>query len=165
MTEEWRDITGYKGFYQVSSYGRVRSLDRTIINRDGIRRHYKGRELIVSVTNSNFEQVRLCRAGKIESMCVHILVLNAFKSKKADEVEGKHIDGDTLNNKIENLKWARGKNRGENSGRHVLTEIQVKKIRERYAAGDITQLELGKIYGVNYSTIGHIVRRQTWTDI
>ena len=45
MIEEWRPIPGYEGLYEVSSYGKVRSLDRFIIDSLGHRRFYKGKVL------------------------------------------------------------------------------------------------------------------------
>ena len=43
--EVWKDIKGYEGLYQVSSFGRVRSLDRTVQCKDGKERHFNGRIL------------------------------------------------------------------------------------------------------------------------
>ena len=42
MEEEWRDIKGYEGYYQVSSNGRVRSLDKTIYRKNGTTCFCKG---------------------------------------------------------------------------------------------------------------------------
>lgn len=43
MSEEWRDVVGYEGLYQVSSEGRVKSLERVVKRKDGRRRLQKGR--------------------------------------------------------------------------------------------------------------------------
>ena len=44
MIEKWRDILGYEGYYQISNYGRVRSLDRYVIaNKNGGKKLLKGR--------------------------------------------------------------------------------------------------------------------------
>ena len=41
--EAWKDIPGWKGFYQVSNFGRVRSVDRWVTYRDGRRRFFSGK--------------------------------------------------------------------------------------------------------------------------
>ena len=46
MNEIWKDIEGYKGFYQVSNFGRVKGLDRNIQRKDGKVSFVKGRILI-----------------------------------------------------------------------------------------------------------------------
>lgn len=51
---------------------------------------------------------------------------------------------------------------GERSGLSKLTADQVKEIRQRYAAGDVTQDELGKQFGVSGTNIHHIVARKSW---
>lgn len=45
MIEEWRPIEGYEGLYEVSNLGRVKSIDRYVIDSLGHRRFYKGKVL------------------------------------------------------------------------------------------------------------------------
>lgn len=47
--EEWRDIQGYEGLYQVSNLGRVKSLDKTIVMADGRNRHQKEKILKLQI--------------------------------------------------------------------------------------------------------------------
>jgi hypothetical protein len=54
---------------------------------------------------------------------------------------------------------------GAKHGMSKLTDEDVREIRRRYATEKISQRELGQEYGVRYSTIGHIVRRQKWTHV
>jgi hypothetical protein len=55
--------------------------------------------------------------------------------------------------------------RGTTNGMSVLTEDKVIEIRNRYAKGDISQLNLGKLYGVSEHTIWTIVHRKTWKHV
>jgi hypothetical protein len=55
--------------------------------------------------------------------------------------------------------------RGERHGCAKLTELQVLRIREQYAAGNVTQRQIASEYGVDRTTIGLIVRRQHWAHI
>lgn len=103
--EEWRDITEYEGYYQVSSKGNVRSLDRTIVNSDGSTRRIKGKQLTPFITNVGYVQVRLMKNGNQKHMYVHRLVSKEFISNPMNYKEVNHIDYNKENNCVENLEW------------------------------------------------------------
>lgn len=100
MTEEWKPIAGFENAYQVSSQGRVRSLDRTA--SDGSFR--AGRLLRPGRSGASYLRVSLCSAGRQRSRTVHSLVAEAFLPKSAG-LEVCHKDGDPSNNNVENLRW------------------------------------------------------------
>jgi hypothetical protein len=102
--EIWKDIAGYEKFYQVSNLGRVRSLDRVIISKDGKRRFFKGKVLIPNVNNSGYLFVNLLN-GCRKNMLIHRLVLIAFKKNQNNLPEGNHKDGNKLNCCSDNLEW------------------------------------------------------------
>ena len=83
-TEEFRPIKGYEGMYEVSSFGRVKSLDREIFEHNGKRRLLKGRFLIFGVNNNGYSLVGLCKFCKIKSFTVHKLVAIAFLDHTPD---------------------------------------------------------------------------------
>ena len=64
MTEIWKDVVGYEGLYQVSSLGRVKSLDRY----DRVGRFCKGRVLRLALNQKGYVQVSLCNGGCIKSV-------------------------------------------------------------------------------------------------
>jgi len=103
--EEWRDITGYEGYYQVSSKGNVKSLDRTLIDSTGVTRRIKGRQLTPFITNIGYLQVKLMKSGKSKHMYVHRLVSKEFISNPMNYNEVNHIDYNKENNCVENLEW------------------------------------------------------------
>ena len=104
MSEEWRDIPGHDG-YQVSSLGRVRSVDRESRYSDGRVGKWPGRILKQKTTATGYNQVLLSN-GKCRSFQVHRLVAIAFHGPAP---EGKpyvlHNDGTRNNNTPENLRW------------------------------------------------------------
>jgi len=105
--EIWRDIEGYEGLYQVSNYGRVRSLDRTTFanSRWGKVRsmNFKGRIIKQFVGKNGYMKVSLCKDGKVHSKDIHRLVYEAFIGEIVEEMQVNHIDENKTNNKVENL--------------------------------------------------------------
>jgi len=103
--EEWRDITGYEGYYQVSSKGNVRSLDRTLINSIGVESNVKGKKIYKSLVGAGYYQVKLYKDGKKLNQYVHQLVASAFIPNPKNYSEINHIDYNKENNCVENLEW------------------------------------------------------------
>ena len=76
--ENWKDIKGYEGLYQVSNLGRVKSLERNAYKPNGVARK-KEEKILASALNSNgYSFVNLYKNGKRKSMLVHRLVAMAF---------------------------------------------------------------------------------------
>ena len=103
MTEEWRDIKGFEGIYQVSNEGRVRSLDHVTAGR-----HWKGKVLSAAV-KAGYPSVRLSNGAEKRSCRVHRLVAEAFLDNPETLPEVNHIDGNKNNNHVDNLEWCTSK--------------------------------------------------------
>ena len=106
-TEEiWKDIKGYEGIYQVSSEGRVKSLERDIICKNGVKRHIKERirECLPSMSES-YTVVDLWKGGQSRCMDVDYLVANAFIPNPENYVFIKHKNKITTDNQVDNLEW------------------------------------------------------------
>jgi len=103
--EEWRDITGYEGYYQVSSKGNVRSLDRTLINSVGVESSVKGKEIYQTLVGAGYLKVKLYKENKRLNKYVHQLVATAFIPNPNNYSEINHIDYNKENNCVENLEW------------------------------------------------------------
>lgn len=108
MEEIWCDISDYKGLYQVSTLGRVRSLDRVIYDQG---RHWfqNGKILKASSQKSGYLFVTLSKAGKAKQYRVHRLVAQAFIPNPNGWPQVNHKDEDVTNNKVENLEWCTAK--------------------------------------------------------
>ncbi len=108
-TENWLPVVGYEGLYEVSDFGRVRSLDRITValNRWGSRapRRYKGRVFRPSLMKG-YPHVHLSRNGQIARFAVHRLVLEAFVEPCPEGMECRHFpDRDRANCSLDNLSW------------------------------------------------------------
>lgn len=99
--EDWQPVPGYEGRYEVSDFGRVRSLDRL----DSRGNRAWGRVLSPDVRPSGHLRVTLCRDGHPKRTWVHWLVLSVFVGPHPEGLETCHNDGDPANNAVSNLRW------------------------------------------------------------
>ena len=99
MTEIWKDIEGYEGMYQISNLGKVRSLDRIVINYKGpfVK---KGKNKSLSNISTGYKGVCLCKDGKQKTHKVHRLVAKAFLPNPNNLPQVNHKDEDKTNNMI-----------------------------------------------------------------
>jgi len=104
MKEIWKDIEGYEGYYQVSTLGRVRSLDRVVIAKNGTAMPCKGRVLRAVLING-YPVAWLCKDKKSRYRYVHRLVASAFIPNPENKPTVNHIDGVKTNNCVLNLEW------------------------------------------------------------
>jgi|LakMenEpi03Aug12_release.lakeMendotaPanAssembly.Ray.scaffolds.fasta_scaffold1209567_2 hypothetical protein len=99
--ENWKDVEGYEGLYQVSNLGRIKSLPHV---------NYLGRlrqECILGnrLSDRGYHTAVLYNNGKPKSFRVHRLVANAFIDNPNNKPHVNHIDGVKSNNLVSNLEW------------------------------------------------------------
>lgn len=105
MGEIWKDIQNYEGSYQVSNYGRVKSLSR--VDSRGNKRNEK--ILKLDKDRQGYKNVYLCKNGKRKFYQVHRLVANAFIPNPNNYPQVNHKDENPSNNNINNLEWCTAK--------------------------------------------------------
>jgi hypothetical protein len=103
---EWRNIPGYEGAYQVSDTGRVRSLDRVVLRRGACSTRRPGKELRPNIGKRGYYTVGLRNSEFEHHRClVHLLVLKAFVGPRPDGMYTRHLNGNKLDNRLENLAY------------------------------------------------------------
>ena len=103
--EQWRDIPGYEGLYQVSDQGRVRSLDHYARSGFGSVRLAPGKVLKPGITVNGYAQVALSNDGQREYPFVHRLVAQAFHPNPKNKEQVNHKNGIKTDNRVDNLEW------------------------------------------------------------
>ena len=110
MSEIWKPIKGYEGIYEVSSYGRVRSLERIDTRpnpRTGKAMNFIKKQRIVTNKNhpQGYKTVLLYKGGSSEQFLLHRLVAQAFIPNPQNLPCVNHKDEDKTNNRADNLEW------------------------------------------------------------
>lgn len=103
--EEWRDIPGYEGLYQVSNLGRVKSLFRYRVSKGGCYCPVVEKIKAQKLTKDGYFETTLCKNKQLKSIRVHRLVAQAFIPNPNNYSVINHIDENPKNNKVENLEW------------------------------------------------------------
>lgn len=105
MQETWKDIDDYKGLYQISNLGRVKSLNRVVIKKNGVHHPFKEKILSCEINNKGYIMVALCKNTKIKLFSVHRLVAKAFIPNPNNLSQVNHKDRNKENNHVNNLEW------------------------------------------------------------
>ena len=104
MQELWKDIDGYEGFYQISNFGRVKSLSRKV-SGGGNRSYYTKERVLAPRIVQNYNTVQLSKFGVITVYRINRLVAQAFIPNPDNLPEVNHKDENKLNNRVDNLEW------------------------------------------------------------
>lgn len=109
-SEIWKPVVGYDGVYEISSFGRVRSLERVVNNNHLVKeRILKGRK-----NRCGYKQVTLYNKDGAKTFKVSRLVAIAFIPNPNNKPCVDHINTDRTNNRVENLRWCTHKENSNN---------------------------------------------------
>lgn len=161
--ETWKDIKGYEGSYWASSYGNIKS-------RRKILKPYK------TGTNRNYLSVCLFK-NKLEKLYyIHRLVLETFIGSCPLGMECRHLDGNSSNNRLDNLKWGTPHENQQDRILHntyqygsknpmaKLNDNKIREIRKLHIEGK-TNREIAKIYKVSTRAIRFIINKERWKHV
>ena len=143
--EEWRDVVGYEGLYQVSNQGRVKSLERKVPKRNG-ERTVKERILKPITDRYGYLIVCLCAGGKQKMFKVHRLVCQAFHKNPENKLCVNHIDENKTNNAASNLEWSTYEENNNHGTRNERIAKGIAKARSKPVGQYTRDGELIKIW-------------------
>ena len=160
--EEWRDVVGYEGRYQVSSMGRVKSLARVVIRNNGQKLPIKERVLKPMTDRYGYLIVCLCAGGKQKMFKVHRLVCQAFHKNPENKLCVNHIDENKTNNAASNLEWStyeENNNHGTHNER--VAKARSKPVGQYTRYGDLVKVwpstqEAERQAGFNHGNISEV---------
>ena len=112
VVEEWKDIVGFEGRYQISSFGRVKSLERTNFylstNQTGIEfqsAKHCSETILKTFLSRGYEHISLKKGSKSKTYSIHRLVAEHFIPNPNNYPVINHKDENKFNNRVDNLEW------------------------------------------------------------
>lgn len=103
--EEWRDIKGYEGIYQISNLGNIKSLDRYVEYSDRPKVFTKEKIRKPVIAKTGYYMVILRKHSQCDARYIHRLVAEAFIPNPNNLPQVNHKDENKLNNNVSNLEW------------------------------------------------------------
>lgn len=172
--EEWRDIVGYVGKYQVSNTGEIKRITAT-------NKTPPNHIMALTPDKKGYLRVSLYRDRRAITYKVHRLVAQAWIGECPDGYQVNHKDGHKRNNHVNNLEYATNRENalhardtglrdnidftGIRNPSVKLTDDQVQEIKLLLRDTSLSQRAIGDLYGVEKSIIGLIYRGKNWAHI
>lgn len=178
--EVWKDIEGFENFYQVSTLGRIRSLDRYVRGKDKLRL-IKSRIKNPQIRNGYY-RVSLSKNLFVKAFDVHRLVAQTFIPNPKNKEQVNHKNGIKTDNRVDNLEWVTRKENVQHAFRTGLVDFSKRDyscekahnrklslkdilfIRKKYKFKDeeFSGKKLAEMFNVAPTQISRIVRGLSW---
>ena len=177
MNEIWIDIFGYEKLYQVSSYGKIKSLNYKRMNTERI--------LAPNKDKDGYLLISLSKNGIVKKYKIHQLVLTHFVGPKPfDKAVSRHMNNKRDDNLYTNLQWStKSENQkdrilnntvstnlklinqfGSNNRKSKLNNDKVLEIRN-LIKNNYSDSEIADLYGVLRKCINDVRNHKTWNHI
>lgn len=166
MEEKWKPVVDFEGAYEVSDYGRIRSLDRIVKCRGGAEKVNRGRIKKLSTNCGGYPIVNLCKMGRCKVFFLHVLILESFVGPRPEGYQACHRDGVRANSTLVNLRWGSVSSNfldrvthgtdfaGERNPQAKITNVQAHEVK--FADG--YQKDIAARYGITQQTVSDIKR-------
>ena len=169
INEIWKPIINYEGFYEISNLNEVKRLAGYRCSKERI--------LIPRKNKNGYLYMSLYKSNNRKLFSIHQLMLEAFIGLCPPGMVCRHLDGNKLNNKIENLVWGTRSDNEQDKKFHgtyqfgsknpgaKLNEKQVRIIKYLLRTNYLTQKDIAKIFHVNHRTISYIKLKKLWCHV
>jgi len=169
--KQWKKIPNYS-LYEASTDGEIKTYNWKNKGKEAIMRPAKDK--------SGYLRTMLKRDdGVMHTIKVHRIIAQTFIENPHNKDTVNHINGIKHDNRVENLEWKTaaenkrlwveggcvGKLVGEDIGTAILTEAQVREIRDKFKPRVYTRQMLADEYGVVATTIKDVILKRSWTHI
>jgi len=161
MEEIWKDIPRYVGLYEVSNMGRIKSYKRKGQPYNRIRKPM--------MLSNGYRNIDLSKNNHRSLHKISRIVAEIFIPNPENKPCVNHIDGDKLNDNVDNLEWCTYSENQKHAYKlglkkkvAKLNEFQVRVIRK---IKDMTNTEIAKIFNVKQPAISQIKNHKRWADI
>jgi hypothetical protein len=173
MIEEWKEIiiNNKKYPYLVSNTGMVKSLDRVVSYKDGRQRKYKSQIIKPRMDTKGYWFVTLYTDFKEQvQIRVHQLVAKYYIPNPENKTCINHKDGNRLNPYYTNLEWVTHKENTQDAikrgsiykpGKKIDLKA-VSEIRKLWDIGEMTQKEIGLLFGLQQPQVCRIINHKNW---
>lgn len=135
----------------VSDKGRIKSLERTIVRKDGQKQTKCEKIMVGSVTSDGYRSVKLSRNDSYKCVGIHRLVAEAFIENPNNLSDVHHKDFDRTNNAVSNLAWCSHADNVRHSidaGRHVCTKDLTGKNNPNFGNHKLHDVYKDKAYAI-----------------
>jgi len=175
MKEIWKDIPGYEGIYIASNFGNIKRLVGKFCRKE--------RLLKQTDNGKGYKRVDLSKNGISKPYRVHRIILLTFIGICPIDMESLHIDGNSYNNNLNNLKWGSKSENAKDTVKHgtnMLIKTRYLFTRDNHPSAKLnsekvilikdmikdglTNIQIGKIFSVNRQTIRDIRLNRTWKN-
>lgn len=162
----FKPIKYFESQYLIDEHGTIISLNSNKGIKEVVLKQTKG--------NSGYLTVVLCKYGERKTCRVHRLVAEAFIPNLEGKQSVNHIDGDKTNNFYLNLEWCTPKENIQHAyANNLISNIGENAVLAKFSSEDILEIfklyknnfsykDIADLYKVNKSTIGRIIRGETY---
>lgn len=162
MKEIWKKILRFPGYF-ASNLGNIKSIKSMMGTRTLILKPQK------TGTRRNYLKVFLRKNGKSHQIYLHHLILETFRSKKPNNMECGHLNGDSFDNRLCNLKWITAKENSLHRKLHGTHRVNAKinefAVRAIRASKNKSDLELALLFNISRKQIMNIKKYRRWKNV
>lgn len=156
----WKTYPDYP-FIEANQFGEIRTIDRVVTCKNGVKRHYKGRMLKQQKDRDGYLLVRPCMNGKAVTLKVHRIVAICFLPNPDNLPQINHKDNNPKNNSVDNLEWCTGKYNiayREKYGTALNRPVFAVNLKTGEVLHFESQSEAARQLGVNQGHVNHVLK-------